>query len=275
MNAYLVSHNGMGDNLFMVGALHFLLNFYDKIYFLCKNKYYPNVKLFFINNPNIICVPFNENNEFNEIYKIITDNYLLNDIFVCGCHKNYLQSKITNNLFLEYNIQDKNYTIEYDTLTKKSYDFIESFYKDINLNLTIFYDYFFINSTEESIELYNSIKLYDIIFIQLKSSDNISLNISNLLDKYLYDEKTILICNDKNLYNFESNSDNIINKKYISEKFVYNKIVNYIDTIKNSKEIYLIDSCFIGIILPFMKQNNLKAEKIRIIRRDLVDSIIL
>jgi len=82
MNAYLVSHNGLGDNLFMIGAIRFLLQFYNKIFFLCKNKYYDNVKLVFYDNLNVICVPFNENNEYNEIYNIIHKNYFYNDILI-------------------------------------------------------------------------------------------------------------------------------------------------------------------------------------------------
>ena len=39
MIAYLVSHNGLGDNLYMIGALHYLLLFYDELFFLCKDIY--------------------------------------------------------------------------------------------------------------------------------------------------------------------------------------------------------------------------------------------
>ena len=274
-SAYLVSHNGMGDNLFMIGALHFLLKFYKKVFFLCKQKYYPNVVLFFIGAPNIICVPFDENREFTEIQKIINENRENHDIFVSGCHKRYIQNKITNESFIHHVIPDKKYTIDFDTLTTNNYHFIEDFYKDIHMNLTIFYDYFTLPSTDESTALFHSVKHYDIIFIQLKSSDGRCLNISKLLDNYLYDENTILLCNDVNLYDecirteFKS-AENIIIKRDISAKFVYNKLINYVDVIKNSKEIYLIDSCFIGMVLPFIKQNVLKADKIRIIRRDSV-----
>jgi hypothetical protein len=278
MNAYLVSHNGMGDNLYMIGAIRFLLNFYEKIFFLCKNKYYPNIKLFFIDNPNIICVPFNESNEIDEIKKIIQNNYNVNDIFICGdIMKSFLKNKIkiTNKEFLNYKIINKNYKIDYDNLTTDNYSFIENFYKDINLNLTYFFEYFHIPSTQESLELYNTIKNYYIIFIQLKSSDGISLNISSLLSKYLYDSNTILICNDKNLYDINNKTNDIEIKFNLCKQFVYNKIINYNDVIKNSDEIYIIDSCFIGIILPYLKTNKLKANKIRIILRHNAQNIIL
>ena len=278
MNAYLVSHTGLGDNLFMIGALHFLLMFYNKIYFLCKNCNYSNNKLFFIDNPNIICVPINENNEFFEIKKIIMDYYdnADYDIFISGvCHKTYLTNKITNKNFLNYNIIDKKYIIDFDTLTSNNYNFIENFYKDIHLNLTYFYEYFYLPLTKESIDLYNSVNKYYIIFIQSKSSDGIRLNITNLLKKYLYDDNVLLICNDENLYNIENKTENIIKKYNLCKSFIYNKIINYVETIKNSDEIYIIDSCFTGIILPYLKMNKLKTNKVRIILRNSVNNIIL
>jgi len=277
MEAYLVSHNGLGDNLFMVGALNYLLQFYNKIYFLCKNKYYENVKLFFIDTPNIICLPFDDIDEFNSITKIINQVYnnINIDIFICGvCHTCYLKSKINNPLFLENIVPNKNYKIDYDTINTNNYNFIENFYKDAKLNLTIFYDYFTLPSTNESIYLYNCVKQYrNIIFIQLSSSCGKKLNITNLLKKYLHDEKTILICNDKNLYEHDNNSEHIKQKYNTCNKFILNHIVNYVDVIKNSSEIYIIDSCFTGIILPFIKQKLLKANIVRIISRNLVDYV--
>lgn len=276
MNCFLVSHNGLGDNIYMIGALHFLLTFYDNIYFLCKEKFYDNVKLFFINMPNIICVPFDDSNENLNIQIIIKKNYNDNDILICGCHKQYLTSKITNKEFINYKIDDnKNYNIDFDTLTQNTYSFIENFYKDINLNLTIFYDYFILPPSINSEKLYNTIKKYNIVFIHTESSTNQFLNISNLIKKYIYDEKTILICSDKNLYNFDSSCDIIKTKYNISNNFVSCKIVDYIDTIKQSNEIYIIDSCFTGIVLCFQKKSILIAEKIRIIRRNLTNSIII
>jgi hypothetical protein len=273
MDAYLVSHNGLGDNLFMIGALHFIRQFYKNVFFLCKGKYYENVKLFFDEKSNIICVPFNENDEFNEIKKILNNDKYTDkntDIFVCGfCHKSYLQSKITNPAFLNASIINKNYTIDHSTITTSNYSFIENFYKDINLNLTHFYEYYDLPSTDISKQLFDSVKNYYLVFIQLKSSDGRVLNISNLLSKYINDDNVLLICNDANLYDKD-------HKKYlIAQNFLMNKIVYYVDVIKNSDEIYLIDSCFIGIVLPFLKMNKLKTDKVKIILRNEVANYIL
>jgi len=292
MNAFLVSHNGLGDNLYMIGALRFLIKFYKNVYFLCKKKYYENIKLFFIDTQNIICIPFDENKERNSIINILNEASinLYNDIFVCGMFmKNSFNTRISNkefinNIFLEKpktNFND--YKIDYDTLTSQNYSFIEHFYKDIGMDLSIFYNYYKIPETQESLELYNKIKDFYIIFIQLKSSCGKSLNISKLIKKYINDEKSILICNDVNLYidyikqnNLSGHEiKNFSNKIELCENFKYNKLVNYYHTIINSNEIYIIDSCFIGIVLPLLKQNKLKANTVRIILRDIASQIQL
>ena len=279
MIAYLISHNGIGDNLYMIGALNFIKQFYENVYFLCKKKNYDNVKLFFNKSSNIICLPFdcsNRHNRYNEIKKILNDEKYSNnniDIFICGHHKSKLQSKIKNKNLLNYKIIDKKYTLDWDYIDTNLYEFINNFYKDINLNLTYFYEYYHLPTTNKSKQLFTSISNYYLIFIQYKCSNGITLNVSNLIEKHINNDNSILICNDKNMYPND-------HKKYtLAQKFVYNKneikIVDYLDTIKNSDEIYLIDSCFVGIVLPLLKTNKLKTKKVKIIIRSDVDKYIL
>ena len=64
--AYFLSHNGLGDNLFSIGALRFISQYYEKVYFLCKDTFYENVRLFFNDELRIECVPFNANDEEKE-----------------------------------------------------------------------------------------------------------------------------------------------------------------------------------------------------------------
>tara|TARA_R110002073_G_scaffold5589_5_gene34230 strand:+ start:2034 stop:2864 length:831 start_codon:yes stop_codon:yes gene_type:complete len=271
MNAFFLSHNGLGDNLYSVGALRFLLGYYKNIHFLCKDKYYDNVKLFFSDEKRIICVPFDSKREFQHCYEIIMGNYTNNDIFICGSHKNYLNSKITNTELLAHKMDNSKYTIDYDTIRAVTsdagcnYDFIRGFYNDINLDLSVFFEHFDLKSTETSKKIYESVKKYDVIFLQTTSSDNIKLNIDDLVRRNIDKEDTILISNDENLY------EDADNEKYkMCQSFLRTEIVNYIDIIQNSKEIYIIDSCFTGIVLPLKKTNRLKADIVRIIRREEV-----
>jgi len=48
--AFFLGHNGLGDNITMNGAINFLLNYFEEIYFLCKNIHQENVKLYIIIN---------------------------------------------------------------------------------------------------------------------------------------------------------------------------------------------------------------------------------
>ena len=57
-SAFFLSHNGIGDNITNIGAINFLLQYYNSIYFLCKDIYEENVKLLF-NNKKLITIPFN------------------------------------------------------------------------------------------------------------------------------------------------------------------------------------------------------------------------
>jgi hypothetical protein len=274
MNAVFLSHNGLGDNLYSIGALRLLLKFYNKIFFICKDKYYNNVKFFFIDEPRIECIQFNHKKEKMECSMIINSNYNDNDIFICGAHRGYLKSKITNIQYLEYcknNFNKKSeYTLDYDTITNDNYNFIIQFYNDIYLDIDVFFKYWKLPETELSKDLYNKIKEYNIIFIQSKSSDNKKLNITNTINKYINDENILLFCNDENLYK------NINNKKYdLIEDIINKPIIYYLDIILNSIEIYIIDSCFTGIILPLVKLKKLKANIVRIILREEVNKYIL
>jgi hypothetical protein len=271
MNAYLLSHNGLGDNLFMIGAVRFLLQYYKNIYFICKDIYYDNVKLFHKNNNNVIIVSIDSKNEVSSCQKIINQSvYEKNDVLISGLyHKKYLKSKITNPKLLQRVPEKNNYTIDYDTLTTKNYRFIENFYHDINLDLNIFFEYFEIPLTIESESFYNSLSNYDkIIFIHSKASSG-KLSFPNLYKKNVMETNTIMVCADHNVYT----STRELNKNQEKKFNICNNIVNipliyYINIIKNCNEIYIIDSCFTGIVLPLLKTHKLKAKTIRIIVRN-------
>lgn len=268
MNAYIISHNGLGDNLYMVGAINYIKQFYKKIYFICKKKYYNNVKLFFSKDSNINYICF-ENNETTALKNIVDKVYddLKNDIFICGIAHKKLQKKrrIKNSKFLNQQIIENKYSIDIDYINNKNYSFIINFYEDMKLNFHYFVKYFDLPYYKKSTYMLNSISEYYKIFIQLKCSSGKSLNINNLLNKYLNDDKVFLICNDINLYPKNHT------KHKLAQSFIYQKIVYYIDIIKNSDEIYIIDSCFVGLVLPLKKNNKLKANTIKIILRDHVD----
>jgi hypothetical protein len=279
--AYFLSHNGLGDNLYSIGAVKLLTQFYNTVNFLCKDNYcYENCVSFFGNDPKIKCIPISTESEFQSAHNFLIQKYSVPsvDIFICGSHKSYLRSKITNKNYLEFvkkmNNTPNKYNLTYDTICESNYSFINGFYTDIGLNLNVFYEHWSLPATETSIKLYNAIEHFQkIIFVQSKCSDGRELNIKKLIQNNLNDD-TIILCNDENIY------DNIDDEKYKNHKmlasnYVRANILNYLKTIENASEIYIIDSCFVGIILPMLKTNKLKASIVRIILRELSNQIEL
>ncbi len=265
--AYYLSNGGLGDNIISLSAVRFLLQYYKTVYLLCKSKYRKHIQSL---EPRVVLVSYNEQYEFPECARIIQNAYATNDVFISGLHKRYLQSKITHPSILNY-IQNKDkYDLNFDTITDVNFSFIREFYEDNGLDLSVFYEYFHIESTEMSRQLYNSVKHYKrIIFTQPTASSGDTLNLSNLKSKYINDYETIILCNNYNMY------DKNDVKYELSQQFVLNDMSYYIDTILNCNEIYIIDSCFIAIVLPLLKTNRLKATIVRIILRQLAKEIQL
>lgn len=262
-NAVIVCHQGIGDIIAMSGAIIYLTKFYEKMDFICKDKNIKHIKTFF-ESYDINFVTINHNFEFEETYNKVLDYYnnTMYDIYISGCCFNYLKEykRITINIEKYENPQLNK--IKGYNINEYIYNMITSFYDDIKLSIDICCDYFPFTSNEKSQNIYKLVSNYYIIFIQLNSSDNKKLNISNLLNKYLKDENSILICNDENLY--EEN-----NIKYnICQNFICKDFINYYDTIINSNEIYIIDSCFSCLIMPLIIQNKIITHKIKIINRN-------
>ena len=269
-SVYFLSDGGLGDNIISIGALRFLLKYYKIVYFLCKTKHSKHIKSLLLTEPRIVLVTYNEQYEIPECIRIINQAYNTNDIFISGSYKRFLQSKITHPSIKKY-IQNKNkYDLNYDTITDTNFSFIRGFYEDIGLDLRIFYEHFHIESTDMSRKLYDSIKHYKhIIFTQPTASSGDTLDLTPLKEKYIDNDDAIILCNNYNVYDKSS-------PKYeLSQQYVLNDMSYYIDTILNCSEIYIIDSCFIAIILPLLKTGRLKATTVRIILRQLANKIKL
>jgi hypothetical protein len=247
-----LSHNGLGDNITSISAINYLLIYYQKVYFLCKDIHEENCKKIY-SNLNVECLSFDSKNEFSNCYNIIS-NFNKNkkiDIIICGCHKKYLRSKITNVNLLNYKQNDEKYTIEYS--------FIRNFYWDSHLDLKVYYEHFDIKSSYKSIELYSLVKKYNIYFTHTQAS-NCKIDISNYTNEYLFNDNWIIICANENIYDITS-------EKYeLANLFINIPIAYYIDIIKNATNICVINSCFSCIIYPLKKVNKISKNVIIINR---------
>jgi hypothetical protein len=144
---------------------------------------------------------------------------------------------------------DKNYTI------KPQWQHIQQFYKDAQMDLSIYYEYFDIPSTDTN---FQSIKKTNttIIFVHTKSSKG-----EITIDQLLNNNDTIIICANKNMY-AETHP-----KYELASKYVDIPITSYTDVIKNANEIHIVDSCFSCIVYSLQQTNRLKATKIIIYNR--------
>lgn len=255
-SAYFLSHNGLGDNISNIGAVKYLLGeYYDTIYFICKDTNLVNVTDLYTDQ-RVHFVPIDSHNEMGEYSRILTPIYSMEniDVLVSGfCLKPYYKSKITNQKLLSrqkiqcYRIQPR-------------FDFIRTIYEDIYLDLSIYYNYFCIGSTETSRAIYDNIRQYNVIFVHTQSSDQ-SLDFIDILKKFMDDKDNLIICADHNVYGPH-------NEQYVlAEKYVNLPVSNYIDIILNAWKIYVVDSCFSTIIIPLMNVGKLRTNDCNIFDR--------
>lgn len=251
-SAFFLSHNCIGDNIINIGAIHELLKYYQEIFFICKNKYLENLKLLYTDK-RVRLVPINENDEINEYHRILDPLYQIEDIdiLVAGyCVTPFFKKKI-NNIKLINRKQDKSDKIH------ERFEFVKVFYEDIHLDLKVFFLYTDIESTDESIKLYNDIQKYNIVFMHTQSTEA-NINLKHIVNKFINKDNYIIICANYNVYN--NNNNKYKNKYIITQKYTNILIQKYINIIKNAKYIFIIDSCFSPIILKllFNKQINKK-----------------
>jgi hypothetical protein len=239
MDAYLLSHNGIGDNITMIGALVFLTKYYRKVYFLCKDIYRTNVELI-LNGTDIKLIEFDSKREYEHCRQIINSCSVDDDVFICGPYHSYLKSRIRT---LKY---EQNLNI------KTEFDHINYFYTSIGLDINVYFDYFNINSTHESNEYYEHVKDYSVHFVHTKSSTR-TIDIPCDLDS-----DTLFICANKNMYPLNHPNYELANK-YVNIPVAY-----YIDVIKNAYKIDVIDSCFSCIVYPLMKKGVLDSKRVHI-----------
>ena len=262
--AYLLTYNGLGDYITMIGALNFLSNYYQHIYMICRVGSIENMKLFLPDKP-ITYIPIYPTGydilsndhlllEATQCIKIIREAPINSDILPCGSEQiknDTLKSRITNKKLLQYIPNDKEYTIRWVH--------IQDFYKNIGLDLSIYYEYFDIPSPSPPIS--NITEEYNIIFAHTKASDR-EIQIPDVIAKYNDDENTIIICANKNVYPSD-------HPKYeLANKYINIPIAHYIDIIKRATEIHVIDSCFSCIVYPLQQTNRLSATTITIYDRE-------
>lgn len=254
MDAYFLSHNGLGDNIISIGAVNYLSMNYRNVYFLCKDIYAHN--LFYIfKNANIIPVPFDSNNETASCYNIISNKYDTCDVFVCGCHRSYLKSKITNENILNHIPDDGNFWFP------QEYTFFRNFYHEINMDLQIFIKYFNICIDEEVKKIYDDISNYRLVFFHTQSS-NTTINLNNCIRDFIDNENYLVINPNESVYD-KNNKKYDISNKYINLRTIF----HYYYLIMNAEHIYVVNSSFSCIVIGLHYKKLLRTKNPKIFCR--------
>jgi len=207
----------------------------------------------------------------------INDKKIINDLFIASKTFNlYIDGYVSIETRNKYNINsfnsiisEKNFLNYCQNFKSRNYEEpfyigIRNFYEILNLDLSIYYDYFFIPANIKSLENYKILSNYNykIVFLHFVSSCGESFIPIDEWNHILSPEY-IIINPDKNFYN--SNID--LDKYNLANQFLNLDILDYIDIIINASDIYVCDSCFANLVFPLRKTNKLKATNIIIYDR--------
>jgi hypothetical protein len=206
--AFVLGHLGLGDMLWMNGAVRFIAKYYKKVAVVVKNHYLDAVKTFYKDLDNIIYFNVVGDPELMPfpIYREQLERLGIR-VFSAGCH--YYNTSI--------------------------YDFPLSFYDNFGIPRDIRTKYFHVERMPEGKERYefilkNSPSDGYIVFHQQSSSRTITVSDNFDKDKYL------LLDLNKNLYPSD-------HKFYSIAECVINKpLPSHIELFENATEIHMIES---------------------------------
>jgi GNAT superfamily N-acetyltransferase len=248
--AFILTHLGLGDHITSMGIVRYYSTFYDELHIVCKKKYESNVRLLYQDDNTI------------HIYPIDTSNIRDDDISIHFGFSKKANAKYTHN-GEDYDLIT---TGMFGPISTKSYTIPFCFYKDVELDYSIFWEYSYIIDTDSSKSLYNeliknNIKKY--IICQRGCSSNSIFHIEQIENKSRIDRNSTLIIDiEKNIYSVEHPYYEIANK------FVMKPLIDYKDTIINASEIYTSDSCLFCIAMLL----NIKTDKCYIFPRSRISS---
>lgn len=230
--AFILTHLGLGDIITSISMVRYLSTIYDEVLVVCKNKSIENVKLFYNDDCSIKILGVDNDNNISpkygypiELFKEKTKDY---DLYMCGFH----------------NLQNKK--IDYKNIPY-------SFYKQLNIPVNVFWDYFHIPTDLKSLDLYNEIKNQKYVFVHNKASNGIVFSDDLIKNKLNINKDNLLFINPD--YNFYDKTHHFFE---LANKFINHYLPSYVDIIKNAHYNILTDSSFfcLAMQLEINEDNN-------------------
>ena len=193
--ALILTHFGNGDHLTSNGLVRYYSTMYDSVTVFCKQQCLHNLQEFYSDDKSIT-------------FHIVDNEYRYKRIHV----KQYA-IKNNYNAFIITGHKGEKYV--YDDLPF-------CFYRFVNLPYEVFWNYFHVPTLQQAIELYNSIKKYDYVFVHNNSSRGEEFKIEDVFEEL--NENTLVINPCKNVYpqdhKFYNVAQSVCNKSISSYKLI-------------------------------------------------------
>lgn len=192
--ALIMTHLGNGDHLTSNGLVRYYSTIYDSVTVCCKQQNLHNLQEFYEDDKSIT-------------FHCVEDNYKYRPLKL----QNYANQNNYNAVIVSGHRKDKEYN-----------DLPFCFYEFVNLPYHVFWNYFHIPILPGAIELYNSIKNYDYIFVHNSSSTGEKFKIEDIFNQI--NENTLVINPCKNTYSqdhkFYNVAQSLCNKSISSYKLI-------------------------------------------------------
>ena len=192
--ALIITHLGNGDHLTCNGLIRYYSTMYDNVTVCCKKQNLHNLQEFYSDDKSITfhCVENNYKYRSLQVKQYANDNNY-SDVIVSGYRK-----------------------------SNKYVDLPFCFYDFVNIPFDVFWNYFHIPTLPEALELYNSIKNYDYIFVHNMSGSGEKFKIEDIFNQI--NENTLVVNPCKNIYSqdhkFYNVAQSLCNKSISSYKLI-------------------------------------------------------
>ena len=210
--ALFLGHLGLGDQIWLSGAVRYIAPFYDYVHLVCKVTNLKTLEMLYSDLSSI---------KFITVY----DGY---SILPTPTSKGYC-----------FPIPDGKYVAVYEcgfykrsTSEFNMHDLPGAFYDDLSIPRSVRSTHFVVPNISESVTLYNQIKERPYIFVQTRSSEQTT-------DIVSWDIHSILTI-DPNINQYAPDHP----WYEIARMFVNKPFLHYMDTIKHATELHMVNSSF-------------------------------
>ena len=221
--------------------IRYLATIYGEIILVCINENYENLRLLFSDILNIIT-----------FFKV-TEHSDPNHNFLINGFKNKMIHDENINIFFT-----GSYAVEGPKPVK---DYPFSWYDDVNIDTSVFWDYTYIPKTKINDQVYDIVKNMKYVFIHSTCSGGLVFTTTEMEERFNIDRNNILFINPcVNIYPK--------NHKFydIAEKFLAYKLCDYIKLIEKAEYIFVADSSFFGMCHHL---ENIQTDNVYYFNRDL------